>query len=226
MQESTQDRVIDWAMGRMSAEEVAAMEQEFDRDAELKAFALEIRETVASLALASPGRHRPPGLAQKILRGNWRRSRIVASAPWTVAACLATALLMFYMERTRLLDRIDRLTTEQQFARYQISFLQSQLNAYNQAAAVIVWDPKTETGVVQFENMPAPGAGKDYQLWVVDPEKAAPVNAGVLILTGGQTAKIPFKTDQPVRSVTKFVISLEPAGGVPKSVGPAVLTSR
>lgn len=92
-------------------------------------------------------------------------------------------------DRMRLLRRVNELETEQQFERLQIAMLQSQAAAYNKSSAVIVWDPKTKTGFVQFENMPAAGPGKDYQLWVVAPANPAPVSAGILPIGNDQRAK-------------------------------------
>jgi anti-sigma-K factor RskA len=74
--------------------------------------------------------------------------------------------------------------------------------------------------------MPPASPGKDYQLWVVDPQNPVPVSAGVLRVANDEEVKISFIPDKPVNSVSKFVISVEPAGGVPKSVGPAILVSN
>ena len=45
---------------------------------------------------------------------------------------------------------------------------------------MIAWDPQRASGVVTMDDMPPPPPGHDYQLWVLDPSKKAPVSAGVV----------------------------------------------
>ena len=146
--------------------------------------------------------------------------------PWAVAACFAVGMSLLWIDRIGLRHRIEQLEGSQQMAQLQIATLQSQIAAYKNSSVIVVWNAKTETGVAKLQNVPPAGPGKDYQLWVVDPSKTMPVNGGILPVKDYQEIKIPFKPDQPVNSVTKFIVSLEPAGGVSKSVGPAVFTSK
>ena len=44
---------------------------------------------------------------------------------------------------------------------------------------MVAWDPvHAPRGFVSIQNMPAPAAGHDYQLWVLDPTAPAPISAG------------------------------------------------
>jgi anti-sigma-K factor RskA len=75
--------------------------------------------------------------------------------------------------------------------------------------------------------MPALAEGKDYQLWLVDPQYPIPVDGGVFTVNPATgEAHVAFKAGKPVKSVTKFAVSLERKGGVPKAEGPMVLLSQ
>jgi len=226
MDEHKEQQVIDWTMGLLSPTEAEVLEREFEANPELKAFALEMKETVASISLVLPSIRRPHGLVQRVLRKEKKQALSMTWIPWAVAACFAVGMSLLWIDRIGLRHRIEQLEGSQQMAQLQIATLQSQIAAYKNSSVIVVWNAKTETGVAKLQNVPPAGPGKDYQLWVVDPSKTMPVNGGILPVKDYQEIKIPFKPDQPVNSVTKFIVSLEPAGGVSKSVGPAVFTSK
>ena len=90
-----------------------------------------------------------------------------------------------------------------------------------------VWDPKREEGVLAVSMLPAPAAGKDYQLWMIDPQYPSPVSGGVFEVdraTG--EARVAFRAARPVKSIAKFAVSLERKGDVPEREGPIVLLGR
>jgi len=94
------------------------------------------------------------------------------------------------------------------------------------ARAIAVWNPHTQEGVLTVTKLPALPAGKDYQLWVVDPQYPIPVDGGVFQVdpaTG--EARVTFKPNKPVATAAKFAVSLERKGGVPKAEGTMMLLS-
>jgi hypothetical protein len=120
-----------------------------------------------------------------------------------------------------------RLKDEGDLAHYKIATLASMLGNSPAALAVAVWDPSREEGILAVSKLPAAASEKDYQLWVIDSQYPAPVNAGVFVVdpvTG--EAQVVFKPDRPLRSIAKFAVSLERKGGVPKREGPIVLLSQ
>ena len=80
------------------------------------------------------------------------------------------------------------------------------------AAGRAFWSP-AEGLVVAFANLPATGAGRVYQLWVIPPA-GSPIDAGLLDLQpdGRALALARAGTSQRVGTVA---ITLEPAGGSP-----------
>jgi anti-sigma-K factor RskA len=127
---------------------------------------------------------------------------------------------------SRLAESTRQLLAQGSLADYKIATLASLLGNSPQALAVAVWNPANQEGVLNVQKLPALDPDKDYQLWVVDPQYAIPVDGGVFRVdpTSGE-ARLVFHPNRPVRDVAKFAVSLERKGGVPKAEGPMVLIS-
>ncbi len=143
-----------------------------------------------------------------------------------------SASLKNLLEAERILSRaqLDQLRIAQQttdVAQLKIAALASLLSNSPAAQAIAVWNPATQEGVLDVSSLPALATDQDYQLWVVDPQYANPVDAGVFQVepTSGGKHFI-FKPRQPVRTAAKFAVSRERKGGVPKAEGPMVLLSN
>ncbi len=91
-----------------------------------------------------------------------------------------------------------------------------------EALAIAVWNPANQEGVLTVEKLPLIQRDQDYQIWIIDPQYANPVNGGVFTVDTEGRASIHFHPDQPVTGATQFAISLERKGGVPKAEGPIV----
>jgi anti-sigma-K factor RskA len=126
-------------------------------------------------------------------------------------------------DRVAQLQEARELRDRDSLAKVKIATLSSQVEAYSKATAVIVWDAEKQHGVVKLTNVPQAGAGKDYQLWVIDPKYPVPVSGGLVPVNAEGIARVSFAPDRPISKADKFAISVEPAGGVPKATGPIVL---
>lgn len=150
--------------------------------------------------------------------------------PWALAAGFAITTAALWMERVQLqqervalLQEARDLRERDSLSKMKIATLSSQVEAYAKASAVIVWDPEKQRGVIKLANVPPLAAGKDYQLWVIDPKYPKPVNGGLVPVNAEGLARVSFEPDQPISKADKFAISVEPAGGVPVATGPIVL---
>jgi anti-sigma-K factor RskA len=81
---------------------------------------------------------------------------------------------------------------------------------HGDAKIMVAWNAKTRSGMVSMSDMPPPPPGNDYQLWVLDPSKPAPVSAGV-VPRGATTEHFVVSDVEMPRP--GFAVSLEPAGG-------------
>ncbi len=127
------------------------------------------------------------------------------------------------VQLAQLTGELNSLRQRDASAQMQIATLQSTVAAYKQGVAVVVWDSEKQTGVLKLEKMPPVEAGKDYQLWVVDPKNPVPVNAGVVKVDAQGFAKVDFRPVDAISEAAKFALSVEKEGGVPKSQGPIIL---
>lgn len=83
------------------------------------------------------------------------------------------------------------------------------VEAHPDANVMVYWNPAQQQVYVDVLQLPAPPAGKQYQLWALDNGK--PVDAGMLSLEGGES--INLQQMKTIGSAQAFAITLEPAGG-------------
>jgi anti-sigma-K factor RskA len=110
--EQTQDLVLQYLLGELDASQMESVRTQIQSDPELRNFAIEMEETLGSLAYTAKPIPAPPDIPQRILRAEGRsvqpapktsRSRIVAVnfLPWALAACLAIACVILGLDRER-----------------------------------------------------------------------------------------------------------------------------
>ncbi|MBE2285394.1 MAG: anti-sigma factor [Prosthecobacter sp.] len=104
-----------------------------------------------------------------------------------------------------------------------VATLQSEIWEYRRSVMTIVWDASKDQGALMLDKMPRVESGRDYQLWIIDPQKPDPVSGGVLAVDDKGTAKTTFKSTEDVGDAVKFIVSVEKKGGVPKKEGEVVL---
>lgn len=125
----------------------------------------------------------------------------------------------------------ERILGAQQLAEYKqaadmaalkIARLQAANDASKGQVALLIWNPLSQQGVLEVENLPACPTGREYQLWIIDPQYADPVDGGAFPHDSTGATKVRFHPKQPISGATLFAISLERTGGVPKAEGPIV----
>lgn len=93
-------------------------------------------------------------------------------------------------------------------------------NPASTAGGMVLWDAEQGSGMLTVRNLPPAPAGKDYQLWVVDPSQPKPFDGGVFKTKPDGTAQIYFRPSSTGKvRADKFAISLEPEGGRPVAEG-------
>ncbi|MFL6230963.1 MAG: anti-sigma factor domain-containing protein [Pyrinomonadaceae bacterium] len=92
------------------------------------------------------------------------------------------------------------------------------------AVARITYDMNTGRAVFVAANLPAPPAGKEYQLWFIAGGKPLPGSA----FTTDAQGRVEVRTTVPPegRHAQIFAVTLEPAGGLPAPSGEIYLKSK
>lgn len=123
---------------------------------------------------------------------------------------------------TQLTAEVETLKKQAAEFKMEVTMDQSTVWEYRRSTLLVVWDGKSRQGLVMLDKMPKADAGRDYQLWVVDPAKAAPVSAGVVAVDAKGAAKTNFKPVEEVGEGLKFILTVEAQGGVAAKTGPVV----
>ena len=152
---------------------------------------------------------------------------------WAAAAAVTLVCAWQSMEynalshhNRTLSQQLAALKNENNLVGIRIASLEGQIDQYKGSRAVVIWDPVKSEGRIDLSNLPAVEAGKDYQLWIVDPAHKYPVSAGLLHPGADGKASIPFQPVEIIRDASAFAISVEKAGGVAVAEGPIVFVGK
>ena len=167
--------------------------------------------------------------AARLAEAETRATRNQLEAERILSAAQARQWQVSDAETTRLRAELKTIRTEAagNITELRIALLAAPAGQPAAALGAAVWDPSTQQGVLTVSKLPALAIDQDYQLWIFDPQYPTPVNAGVFTVdtTTGE-ARVVFKANKPVSSITTFAVSLEHKGGVPAAEGPMILVGR
>ena len=110
-------------------------------------------------------------------------------------------------------------------ARLQVARLASLLSDQPQAVGVSLWNESTQQGVLLVENLPLPPPGKTYEVWVIDPNTATPISAGLFATDEDGSGRMVFRPKSDVQTAAQFAISVEGPEGSrqPGPTGPVIM---
>jgi anti-sigma-K factor RskA len=237
--EAKQDLAAKYVLGELNGPQSATFRAELDDDIELLQFVSDLQETFAEMALVATPQAPPPHLLhrilcevrndapvnnhsiraeKKIVRPNW--------VPWALAACLAIACGLLVTDRFNLRREVSTLREQDALSRTRIATLSAQTEAYAKVLAVVVWDEEKQRGVVKLDQLAPAAADHDYQLWMIDPKRAAPVSAGVVPVNDSGLVQASFRPAEHMPAGVKFAVSIERKGGAPAPEGPIILMGR
>lgn len=91
------------------------------------------------------------------------------------------------------------------------------------AGAVLLFDPESKKAFLYAFNMPFLPAGKIYQLWAILDK---PISAGIFGTDAGHKSRLVIRRIPELALITKFTVSLEPAGGRPQPTGDIYLVGQ
>ncbi len=208
---------------------------------------LELKARVlAQIAAETRGEHPAAG---KVIAGPWRHW-----VPWSVAALLAISstvlgFLCWEIAKEGIGQGYRAIDAERRAQSAEAELAISRDNASNSDVlrrvsycpleavpaaqqtgpqAAVLWDAANRRGRLHITKLPAPGEGKDYQLWTVETGIKDPVSAGVVKVGADHSAEIDFQPDgdDGKTPVVAFALSRERAGGVPKNEGPILFLGK
>ncbi len=152
------------------------------------------------------------------------------------AAALALATVLLWVSNNHLNNEIERQQADLQQLKQQTEQVNTLLDLAsardtisvslapspeaNGATAHVLYNARLGK-MFYSDTLAAAPPGKSFQLWLVPP-KGDPISAGILTPEAGVGSRL-VATMPPGIAAKAFAVTLEPAGGVPKATGPAVL---
>jgi anti-sigma-K factor RskA len=219
------------------SDDPAGLERAALQDDELAGEMVAYADVAAALIFDAPLRTPPPALRARLfaalepdsavapvpVRERKSRARFfrlprfprLPVMPYAVAACLMLLALLqagLILVLDHRLDSVPTPAHRDSFAGVQMVDLAPQ-GDHGAAKVMVAWNPKTCCGMLSMDKMPDPPPGHDYQLWVLDPSKPAPVSAGVV--PHGAASHHFIASEVHVQGRPGFAVSLERAGGSP-----------
>jgi len=96
------------------------------------------------------------------------------------------------------------------------------LQGFEDVEGRVIFSPSRQEGYMRFRNLPPNDPDeKQYQLWIVDPERdEEPVDGGVFDIPSDGEVHVPIRPKLKVTDPKAFVITVEQPGGVVVSEGP------
>ena len=164
--------------------------------------------------------------------------------PWALAACVTVLCGVLAVQQRALRGAMIRhaaleeqqqiklvalqnelaaLSAQDRVSQMRIAMLGSLLESAPKAVAVSLWDAEKQNGVLVVQHLTPLPTDRDYQLWVIDPQLGAPVDAGVFSVDAKGAVRFRFQPRKAVRSADKFAVTVEQKGGVPAPQGTMVL---
>ncbi len=221
-----------YALGILEPEEQARVQAHLAECAACRAELLAYQEVGARLPLGAADYAPPAGLKQAILR-QARQPAIDRAAPearkpilgWLarlgpVWAAAGLVLILALAVSNLLLWREVRQLTQAQGQQFLTVGLQGMGGAPG-ASGLLVVSPDGRYGTLVVDGLPAPAAGKEYQLWLTrDGERD---NGGLIQVNQAGYGSLLVYSRAPLRSYQSFGVTLEPLGGSPGPTGPKVL---
>ncbi len=91
------------------------------------------------------------------------------------------------------------------------------------AGAFLLFDPERKAAFLYAFNLPPLPEGKIYQLWAILDK---PVSAGIFGTDAGHKSRMLIRRIPDLARITKFAVSVEPAGGRPQPTGAIYLVGQ
>jgi hypothetical protein len=90
--------------------------------------------------------------------------------------------------------------------------------------AQVIWDSESQVGTLLVENMPNPGAGHQYQMWLVGEDST--ISAGTFTVDESGTGVLVFRSPEPLQRFDVIGVSVEPNAGSEAPTTPHLITGE
>lgn len=156
----------------------------------------------------------------------------LSATGWYVAAGLAVGLVTIGPEAPRPSVAIDVISRRAELLRsaddlLTVRWSPSTSAGFEKVTGDVVWSSHRQQGYLRLSGLPPNDPGRrQYQLWIVDPERDShPVDGGIFDVVGSGEVTIAIQAKLVVERPVAFAITLEKPGGVVVSAGPLLVVA-
>lgn len=234
-----------YALGALDAEERMLVDVHLAQCPECRAELDLFRPVVASLAFAAEVREPSPELRDRVLaqvaaspidfvaarERKQRRRRLTTFRGWAlaIAAVFVGLVVWNVMLQVQVMQQRDHLQEQVEVVALlalsdQVGFALQGTEVAPQAKGRLIPNPDGHGAALVVEGMPAPPAGRVYQLWLVRPDGHRD-SGGLFTVEDGRSA-IYVHPPTSFSNYTAVGVTDEPAGGSPEPTGTKVLGGK
>jgi anti-sigma-K factor RskA len=213
------------ALGCLSAEEDAQVEEHLPRCRECREDLAAWREVTGTLAFGVPGRTPPAGLEARVMarlstRGPSRRASrflqfrhpVLAAVASVLIVVLAAGNVAFWMRQSQ-----PRGAAASSLITVFLTGTSDARDAYG----TIVIDREDNHGIMAVRGLPSLAPARAYQLWLIRGGERR--SGGVFSVNADGYGSLQITVPADFRGFTSFGISIEPAEGSPAPTGARVM---
>ncbi len=244
------EHYVEYFLGTLVEPQAREFEDHLVECLECREKLAELEEILHSLPHALPRSTPPPsvkeGLFEEISkthrpvehRGSWWRPAAIAASILLVLG--AAALVRFYqtsyqkdltisslqaeIERLRIANRGLNIKVNE-LARPDLKFVNLVgLTDYESVAGSVFVQTEEERATVFLHNLPTLSDEQDFQLWVIEKDKAP--HASTVFQGLGQVTELQLNLPAGVVALEAFALTIEPKGGSPQPTGSMVVLGR
>jgi len=163
--------------------------------------------------------------------GNVRLANRSSRAAWLVAAASMVFAVVGWRQGPAPTQEAPVQVRYEQFVQRASDLVQgpwvAKVDNYRGVSGRVVWSDAEQAGYLVFTGLPANARHRQYQVWIVDPQRDPhPVDGGVFDVPPVRgPITIPMHAHLPVRHPVVFAITLEKEGGVVVSDGPLLVVA-
>ncbi len=244
------EHYIEYVLGTLGEPQSREFEDHLVECSECREKLVELEEVLHSLPHALPQSTPAPSVKEALLeeiskthgsvehKGSWWRAAAIAASILLILG--AAVLLRFYqvsyqkdltisslqaeVERLRIANQ-DLNIKVNELARPDLKFINLVgLTNYESVAGSVFVQTEEERATVFLHNLPALSEDQDFQLWVIEKDKAP--HPSTVFQSLGQVTELQLNLPAGVVALQAFALTIEPKGGSPQPTGSMVVLGR
>lgn len=215
-----------FAVGALDEKETAELQAELKRSPELRTYLAQTEQALlefpGNLTPVAPPSFIKARLMQQV------ESQVFSAAPaapsfsfnWMTSLVMAGLIIglgVTVVQTQGKMEEYKKVADQLEHADTRVVAMKPLEAARPVSNGKAIWNPKTCKGTFIVSNLPQLPVGKEYQLWAISGAETIP--AGMFKVSETGCAKLDIQGVPQNKTIDKFAVTLEPAGGASAPTG-------